>query len=1556
MEILGLIARLKRRKGKLGVFGKILLFNEDSGVTDALATLETLVADFVHMQIPVIGKDLSKAAKDIRDLKEDTRQNTMALSRIEHYQIVKHDDDGIRAWLQLQDNTLPYSRHLRLREECVKNTGAWLVESNRDFSQWVNEHDSSPVLLVTGGAGRGKTFLASCVIDYIHKHVHSSASSRRVLAYHYIQDDSDKKNLSQMYSTLQSIVWQLAKSDENYYNFVVQKRKQIRTIEGAKHLWETVMSSYEPEQDTTMFLVVDGLRKVTAEDLNPVAQVLSYHQTGRSQRLQFRLFATTTENAREITGSTEVTKILLDPGFTSRSLPPNIEDVKRLVIQRLATSPIFQEELTKARILKKLQKHVQNDFPRLDLVVRELGHCNNSRQLGYILRRLEESMPIKVGRHIKSLNQKFSSDEISEINAILTCIGGLSYNNRYISVHVVEQFINLMHEFRFFSSVRQQIEKQYHALFWIDSDDDINWRHQHLESYLVNHSRDERKLQRINEKRGKVNLGWDPEEVDLLEKVVETNFSHVFGPHGKELFAKYGFSDFFASKRGQHKAYIKLDRGQSRVKALQLCLQVLRREADDSQVQHLHRYTRKGLFHLLKRAKPKYATQKQCKAIARLASELFQKDSLIDAWSQNERWSESMRCIFDEPEVLRCWTEAQNMNKADDDGNDDDMESDDGSSGDDSSDVDSSDNEDLNSAHRLLPINTRFFDHVTGRLIYFLDSDDDHDHDDDKASPKLPRCEPESIRRTLKDTHSELDNNEIVRLLVERVSEEPESSWGQEEQHWALAICVMYLDRDPDNWWAALFVANEFMKTSRVKEAEQLVLSATLSSKIKTEHAESYWQRLVPLRERCQSKLNDLAGLLATYTHIMQECPERSLNTLTFQKLVQLGPAHTMEMLTAADQHTVLWNPHQKWSQQLVNGITGEGKVAYLLTVAFYENNLEFTTSLLETALGKRSDMSNDSSDDGSIAPEELDLELLKSALATILWNSSSDATARERALGLWTEANDYEAILTVLLQQARIESPDAPLKSPSAQRLAGLMESLDIGSATQFRYQLVVAHCEFRSGQGEKAGSDVLALLDRRDYHENEPSALTSAQLEDLALACFALGQDEVGREVWSQQYHDRPKPRHFLCKTTCPKGDAEAEHAMVCKSSHSGFLLCMRAQYVCTDCFSVVYAQCHQALQEESKLRVFCGADHRRRPLYFGDSRDKDRTPMREPPMSQGNTMWSRFHVGRDDAPWYEPRLDVFAKARAALGGGYAGQRECEVGRRFMFGHKSEAEMDEMSAQMEGILRSVKLEMDGAGRYGSDWVSWGASDWPAPAAATSGANRVTQTLDHAPIPPSTQRVTRSHHASCTPPTIRRIESRTRHRRIARGSLHHATSTAVRSCLDIDLSIELLAVNPRNHHQLLRHGRPPSKRGVREHPDSAARRSGVLSDREARQERTDTDGNRDEHGDKHGDKHGGANTVQHRTGSGNADGSRDSKLIRASRPGSRSNRRRRESLDESMGEVGECGVRKPGECGARSSRAGDTERARHQLTNIQNAPSSPGSAHPSPSPPSASP
>lgn len=261
MHIMALTIKLCKQgfKGKIKAYAKNL-FKDDSGVTEALAIFETRIAEVARVQIAVIGQDLSVAAKDIRILKGDVKamlkndENILdTLGKLEQRAEAQEHDEILRSCLRLTDASinLPWNRHAKLAEDRVSDTGSWLVKDHTEFLNWSTVgSESTPIILLTGGVGHGKTFLASSVVDHLRwSEDLDFLFGSYATAFYYVQDKAAAgSSSSQMRDILQSMVWQLAKQHSEYRNFLVdQCQRKDLSMDKTQDLWKNLICSYKPK-------------------------------------------------------------------------------------------------------------------------------------------------------------------------------------------------------------------------------------------------------------------------------------------------------------------------------------------------------------------------------------------------------------------------------------------------------------------------------------------------------------------------------------------------------------------------------------------------------------------------------------------------------------------------------------------------------------------------------------------------------------------------------------------------------------------------------------------------------------------------------------------------------------------------------------------------------------------------------------------------------------------------------------------------------------------------------------------------------------------------------------------------------------------------------------------------------------------------------------------------------------------------------------------------------------------------------------------------------------
>ncbi|KAF2653116.1 hypothetical protein K491DRAFT_680807 [Lophiostoma macrostomum CBS 122681] len=643
MTILTLATRLTTRKGKVRVFAKVFFFGEDGGVTAALATLETRVSDVVRIQVAVIGKDLSEAARDIRVMKADMdlmleydRGNAEMLERLDSQESRKRSDEAIRAWLNLDRVESERDLHVRLNEERVPGSGSWLFAENEDFGQWCDVTASgSTTILITGERGRGKTFLASAVVEHIRERLLVHQSTKQLaLAYFYAQEDSSGHGgLSQINRALRSMAWQLAKSNPDFYDYALGCSEGDLSINTSDQVWDTLFAGYNPKSETIFYFVLDGIEAPAIGRLKP-----------ESSRLQTRMFVTANSQAAHgLEDDSDIVHIPLGADYEDAA---NFEDVQKLISLRLSSMPIFHQDTSslsnrqeQQRVLESVSANIQNDFPRLDLVFRELELCYNLRQLNDVLNQVNEPIEVKITRQIDILNQTLTQDEILEVNTIISCVASFATGTFKPQIDLVEQYVDVVLRGTRLAPLKGHIETKYHHLFAVDAHGTVSWRYDGMERYLKEYLADDNTIKAIHAKRGIRSVGLDLEELDLLEKIVQTNLSNVLGKHGSELFDKYGFADFFRSKRGQHKETICFDQEKSRVLALWVALKVLCDEPDRAKVALLRRVAQRNLNALFDLAQRDQATDEQVERIEEWLEKLLSDDRTIDTFISDPDWS-----------------------------------------------------------------------------------------------------------------------------------------------------------------------------------------------------------------------------------------------------------------------------------------------------------------------------------------------------------------------------------------------------------------------------------------------------------------------------------------------------------------------------------------------------------------------------------------------------------------------------------------------------------------------------------------------------------------------------------------------------------------------------------------------------------------------------------------------------------------------------------------------------------------------------------------------------
>lgn len=248
-------------KGRLKLAAKVGAFGEDGGVTDAMAKLETLIANVTTTQITVIGKDLSEAAKSIRGMDEKLDQLTEAsektiltldqLAGAESSRFAREQDqkdlETMKKVLNVDETKKTWEEvHANLRTQHIEGIGQWLLDY-RFFSRWADPQETAVhFFALKAPPGFGKSFLSSVVVDHVKKR--HNGNGQVCVAYYYFQKESGEKSekTSVLNRAVRALIWQLAsQGHREFVKTAVQTCARNPDDGNTSNLWKMLITVSE---------------------------------------------------------------------------------------------------------------------------------------------------------------------------------------------------------------------------------------------------------------------------------------------------------------------------------------------------------------------------------------------------------------------------------------------------------------------------------------------------------------------------------------------------------------------------------------------------------------------------------------------------------------------------------------------------------------------------------------------------------------------------------------------------------------------------------------------------------------------------------------------------------------------------------------------------------------------------------------------------------------------------------------------------------------------------------------------------------------------------------------------------------------------------------------------------------------------------------------------------------------------------------------------------------------------------------------------------------------
>ena len=484
-----------RNGGKWGFFkrdAKKVLFDDDSSVSKELGTFKYLVDKQGNIRDTLALEHILKSEDKLSHLLMSTAESQTHIADIEKgvenigkgvSELTNAENDRkseqtkkelltkITKKLAVKDEVVEANKKAfnEFWAESVEGGGQWLCDL-AVYTDWVNPktEEIDPVLLLTGEASCGKSFLSAVVAHDLLDRYGEKSSVRTSLAYHFFPKYSDKINKDQKpaETALKAIALQLAEHNMLY-------RKSLAQIVDTKddgnffrdsscqELWDTLKLA-STKADCTFFLIFDGLDQC-GSDAKALIDVLNSLKNTDVDRSQLRVLAT---------GTSDTLSDTMSPATPMIEIQQNNEtDVKKYIERQLKKRDLLQGNNTetvkfRTSIYDRLPDLVHGSFFKtqitLDKIDETIAADGSSSELERILDEANQDGGMIAKNAIAELSESLSAKEIEEVNELLIWV---IYGFEYFYIDELEAALFLRFEKTSLQPLEKKLKKKYPKIF-----------------------------------------------------------------------------------------------------------------------------------------------------------------------------------------------------------------------------------------------------------------------------------------------------------------------------------------------------------------------------------------------------------------------------------------------------------------------------------------------------------------------------------------------------------------------------------------------------------------------------------------------------------------------------------------------------------------------------------------------------------------------------------------------------------------------------------------------------------------------------------------------------------------------------------------------------------------------------------------------------------------------------------------------------------------------------------------------------------------------------------
>ena len=281
---------------------KMVLMDDDSGVKHGLDKFQDLIQKQSVVRETLTLEEVLKSENELAQLLYKSAETNKKIDDLHRgMDILTTAEKDRTVGRMSQDRLQKVEKKLGVKKETLdsarkrsddnwadstEKTGNWLYE-NSLYKEWCDaESGFTSVLLLSGNANSGKSYLISAVIRGLQSArggAYLNSSRTNVVSYYYLRsaDKGQQKGALEPHAienALKSMFWQMAEQDTNYAKYLASIC-EANEEEYFKSLtcWELLnkLLASAPERDVTYYMVIDGLDQVPERRAQELLEALS---------------------------------------------------------------------------------------------------------------------------------------------------------------------------------------------------------------------------------------------------------------------------------------------------------------------------------------------------------------------------------------------------------------------------------------------------------------------------------------------------------------------------------------------------------------------------------------------------------------------------------------------------------------------------------------------------------------------------------------------------------------------------------------------------------------------------------------------------------------------------------------------------------------------------------------------------------------------------------------------------------------------------------------------------------------------------------------------------------------------------------------------------------------------------------------------------------------------------------------------------------------------------------------------------------------------------------